>query len=65
MSNSDYIEFHCPHCGKKIFLNIELKEHEEVQREHYNCSCGKNYNVEYDRVLAELNINTGMYLMNK
>lgn len=61
----DYIEFYCPHCGKKIFLNIELEDHEEVCTEDYNCSCGKGFKIEYDRILAELNIKVGMYLMNK
>jgi transcription elongation factor Elf1 len=65
MKDLDYIEFHCPHCGKKIFLNITLEEHEEVYREDYNCSCGKGFKVEYDRILAELNINVGMYLKDK
>jgi transcription elongation factor Elf1 len=64
-NNQNYIEFCCPHCGKKIFMNIELKEHEEVYREKYNCSCGNSFKVEYDRIWVELNINTSMYLKDK
>lgn len=65
MKDLGYIEMCCPHCGKKIFLNVTLKVYEEIYREVYNCSCGKNFKVEYDSVLAELNINIGIYLIDK
>jgi hypothetical protein len=61
----DYIEFHCIHCGKYIYLCVHDVEQKEVYKENYNCSCGKSYKVEYDRVLAELNINTRIYLKDK
>jgi predicted RNA-binding Zn-ribbon protein involved in translation (DUF1610 family) len=63
MDNYDYIEFHCPHCGKYIYLCIHDTDNKEVHEEKYSCSCGKVFKVEYDRILAELNIKTGLYFM--
>lgn len=65
MKDIDYIEFHYPHCGKYIYLCVHDSEQKEVYAENYNCSCGKGFKVEYDRVLAELNINIGTYLKDK
>jgi DNA-directed RNA polymerase subunit RPC12/RpoP len=61
---SDYIEFYCPHCGSKIFLYINNDNIiSEIFKEIYNCTnCGNNLNIEYNTVLAKLNIKTGICL---
>jgi transcription elongation factor Elf1 len=64
MDNYNYIEFHCPHCGKYIYLCVYEIE-KEIHEEKYSCSCSKSFDIEYDRVLAELNIKVGMYLKDK
>ncbi|NRU52446.1 NUMOD4 domain-containing protein [Clostridium beijerinckii] len=62
---SECIKFHCPYCGSNIFMNIKTKDNKEIYKKEYNCSCGCKFKVEYDKVLAELNINIGTYLLKK
>jgi predicted RNA-binding Zn-ribbon protein involved in translation (DUF1610 family) len=63
MNDKDYIEFHCPNCGSKIFLCVNNDKDLEIFKETYNCTnCGNDLNIECNEVLAELNIKTGMSL---
>jgi hypothetical protein len=56
---------HRPNCGKLIFLYAMINEGTEIYKDKYTCSCGKKFDIEYDFVLAELIIKTGLYLENK
>jgi DNA-directed RNA polymerase subunit RPC12/RpoP len=60
-----YIGFHCPYCGKKIFMNALPNVDEENFEEKYYCSCGENSRIQYDFITGKLNIGAIIEVINK
>jgi DNA-directed RNA polymerase subunit RPC12/RpoP len=61
----DYISFHCPYCGTKIFMNIKPNVDDKSFEEKYFCSCGENSRIQYDFITGKINIGAIIRLINE